>query len=130
MSRTLRLFAAVAVVAAVAAAAWTAAPAAARPMHVVVVISTHGADETASPANFAIRSGGTVTVTIRNTTRLFHTFTIRALGISVLVHPLRSTSVTFVAPKGIYEWRCVLCSSSAHPRTHAMRGKVFAIINT
>jgi heme/copper-type cytochrome/quinol oxidase subunit 2 len=98
-------------------------------MHVVIVISASAAGETASPANFAIRSGGTVRVTIRNTTRLFHTFTVHALGINVLVRPLRSTSVTFVAPKGIYEWRCVLCASSAHPHMHAMRGKVYAIVN-
>ncbi|MGZ4290957.1 MAG: hypothetical protein ACXVQQ_00025 [Gaiellaceae bacterium] len=129
MSRTLRLFTAVALAAGAVAATGTAASAPAQPMRVVVVISAHGNAESASPANFAIRSSGTVTVTIRNTTRLFHTFTIRALGISVLVRPLRSASVTFVAPQGVYEWRCVLCSSSAHPHMHAMRGKVYAIVN-
>jgi plastocyanin len=105
------------------------------PMVVVVDIYAAGHDEVAQPANLAVRAGGTTKIIVRNHTRLFHTFTIKALGISLLVRPAqgnvaRSTSVTFVAPYGIYEWRCVLCASTSHPRTHAMRGKVYAIVNT
>ena len=93
-----------------------------------------GSDETALPAAFAIRAGGTTTIVFRNHTQVFHTFTIRALGISVLVRParphgVRTTTVSFVAPYGVYEWRCVLCASSSHPHMHAMGGKVYAIVN-
>ena len=70
-----------------------------------------------------------MTLTIRNHTKQFHTFTVRALGIAVLVRPLRSTSVTFVAPYGVYRWRCVICASHAHPHMHAMVGRMYAIIN-
>ncbi len=105
------------------------------PLRVTIDIVAAGHDEVASPANLAVRSGGTTTLVIRNHTSLFHTFTVRALGLSVLVRParaggVRTTSVTFVAPHGVYVWRCVLCASSSHPEMHAMRGKVYAIVNT
>jgi nitrous oxide reductase len=98
-------------------------------MHVTIDITAAGTAENATPANFAVRSGGTVTLTFRNHTNLFHTFTVRALGISVLLRPMRATSVTFVAPYGVYVWRCVICSTAAHPRAHAMRGNMYAIVD-
>jgi plastocyanin len=88
----------------------------------------HG-DEAATPANIAVRAGGTVTITFRNHTRLFHTFTVSRLGMSILLPPRRSTSVTFVASYGVYKWHCLLCATKAHPHVHAMRGSVYAIIN-
>jgi hypothetical protein len=103
-------------------------------MHLTVNIYATGTDEAAMPGNIAVRAGGTVTITFRNHTALFHTFTIRALGISALIRPatagaaVRVSSVTFVAPYGVYEWRCVFCASTAHPHMHAMKGKVYAII--
>lgn len=136
MFRQLRLLAfAVVVASALVATAATAALARAPgPMVVTVDIYAAGHNEVAQPANLAIRAGGTTRIVVRNHTPLFHTFTIRGLGISVLVRPahgnvVQSTSVSFVAPYGIYEWRCVLCATTAHPRMHAMRGKVFAIVN-
>jgi hypothetical protein len=136
MSRQLRLLAfAAAVVCALVATATTAARARAPgPMRVTVDIVSAGQDEIAQSANFAIRAGGTTTVVFRNHTQAFHTFTIRALGISVLVRPaprhgVRLTSVSFVAPYGVYEWRCMICATRAHPHMHAMRGKVYAIVN-
>lgn len=136
MSRSLRLFA-FAVVVAVALVATAATAARARapgPMVVTVDIYMSGHDEIAQPANLAVRSGGTTRIIVRNHTPLFHTFTIRALGISLLVRPAhggvaRSASVTFVAPYGIYEWKCLLCATAAHPRMHVMRGEVYAIVN-
>jgi hypothetical protein len=135
MSRPLRLLAFVLVAAALVATAATAARVRAPSAMVVTVdIYTAGHDEIAQPANLAIRAGGTTTIIVRNHTPLFHTFTIRALGISVLVRPAhgnvaRSASVSFVAPYGVYEWRCMLCATPAHPHMHAMRGKVYAIVN-
>jgi hypothetical protein len=136
MSRQVRLlvFAAVVAIALVATAATAALAHAPGPMVVTVDIYAAGHNEVARPANLAIRTGGTTRIIVRNHTPLFHTFTIRALGISVLVppaygHVVRSTSVSFVAPYGVYEWRCVLCATSAHPQMHAMKGKVYAIVN-
>ena len=118
---------------ALAATVATAAPSHA-PLRVTVDIVAAGHDEVAMPANLAIRAGGMTTIVIRNHTKAFHTFTIRPLGISVLVRPatangVRATSVTFLAPFGTYEWRCVICASSAHPHMHVMQGKVYAIVN-
>ena len=103
-------------------------------MRVTVDIVAAGGNEIAQPANLAIRAGGTTTIVFRNHTHAFHTFTIRALGISVLVRPahghgVRSTSVSFVAPYGTYKWQCLICATPAHPKTHAMLGKVYAIVN-
>src|SRR5665213_2470610 len=131
MSSQLRLLAFVLVAAALVATAATAARARAPSAMVVTVdIYTAGHDEIAQPANVAIRAGGTTTIIVRNHTPLFHTFTIRALGISVLVRPahgnvVRLASVSFVAPYGVYEWRCLLCATPAHPHMHVMRGKVY-----
>jgi len=42
----------------------------------------------------------------------------------------RTTSITFVAPYGVYSWECVLCASGAHGHMHAMHGMMYAIIDT
>jgi len=136
MFRPLRLLALTAVVGiAVAATAVTAGgTSAAAPMRITVNIFPAGHDEITQPANLAVRAGGTVEITFRNHTPLFHTFTIKALGISMLIKPAHDGSVTlttvsFVAPYGVYTWRCLLCASGAHPHMHAMGGKVYAIVN-
>lgn len=131
----LLVFALIAALALVATAATAARTHAAGPLRVTVDIVANGHDEVATPANLAVRSGGSTTLVLRNHTHLFHTFTIPALGISVLVRPATSrgawtTSVTFIAPYGVYAWHCVLCDSPAHPHMHAMTGKVYAIVNT
>ena len=105
------------------------------PMRVTVDISAAAHDGSILPSNFAVRAGGTVTLTFRNHTHLFHTFTIRKLGNSLLIRPAvgdspRLTSITFVAPYGVYRWACVLCASGAHHQMHAMRGTMYAIVNT
>ncbi len=91
-------------------------------------------DQVALPANFAIRPGARVVVTFRNHTHAFHTFTIRALGISVLIAPAKGdapgiTKTSFEIPAyGVYSWRCVLCAAGAHSRMHEMSGKIYAIV--
>ena len=127
-------FLAVAVAALASASAVVARSQATAPMQVTIDIRAAGAVEAASPANIAVRAGGRVTVTIRNHTTLFHTFTIRALGLSAIVRPASHgtpgvAKLTFVAPYGVYTWRCLLCSTPAHPHMHAMKGTVYAIVN-
>ena len=130
MTRSVRLFATVAVVlAAGAVATATAAAPAPATMRVTLDIVAAGHDGVAEPANFAVRAGGTVSLTVRNHTGLFHTFTIRALGITLLVPPHRSVKTTFVAPYGVYNWRCVVCGTSGHPQMHRMGGRMYAIVN-
>ena len=136
MPMPLRCLAVVAVAfGALAAGAGVAARPAAEPMRLTVDISAAGHDGVVSPSTFAIRAGGTVTLTFRNHTRQFHTFTIPKLGISVLIRPAagaapRLTSATFVVPYGVYDWECVLCASGVHHQMHVMRGKMYAIVNT
>jgi plastocyanin len=133
MTRWLQVLA-VAVLATLAfSATSTARPRVPGAMRLTININAAGMNEAALPANIAVRAGGTVTVVFRNHTQLFHTFTIRGLGLSRLIQPARgghatTTRVTFVAPYGVYTWRCLLCASSAHPHTHWMGGKVYAII--
>jgi nitrous oxide reductase len=131
MTRTVRLFAATAVVlvGGSVAAATAAAPASSAPMHVTFNILSVGIESVASPTNFAVRSGGTVQLTVRNHTSFFHTFTVPALEITLLVPPHQSATTTFVAPYGVYSWRCVICSTGSHPHMHHMGGKMYAIVN-
>lgn len=136
MSRPSRLLVLVlaAAVALAAAVSTTASTRSAAPLRVTVDIRPAGLDEVAQPTNLAARAGGETTIVFHNYTHAFHTFTIPALGISVLIRPahgvvMQSTSVTFIAPYGTYVWHCVLCDSTTHPHMHAMRGKLYAIVN-
>jgi len=130
MTVPVRLVAAtIAALALAAAGAAAAGPAPAQPMRVTIDIARMGVDGTVVQSNFAVRAGGAVTLTIRNHTHVFHTFTVRALGISVVARPSRTTTVRFVAPYGVYRWRCVICTTAAHPHSHAMGGKMYAIVN-
>jgi plastocyanin len=118
-----------------AAAAGSAQRSVPTTMQLTIDITASNVNEAAQPANIAVRAGGTVTITFRNYTRLTHTFTMPALGISALIKPRHGdvagvSHVTFVVPYGVYEWRCMFCKGSAHPHVHAMQGKVYAIINT
>lgn len=92
------------------------------------IYAGHGA-ELVLPENIAVRAGGEVTVALRNHTREFHTFTIRALHVSVIVPPLKTASATFVAPYGVYSWTCLFCGTPQHPHDGPMGGKVYAIVN-
>lgn len=103
-------------------------------MQLTMSVYPAGTDEQTLPENIAVRAGGTVTITFRNYTRRFHTFTIRALDLTALLRPARSakspsvTRLTFIAPYGVYTWRCLFCATHVHPGTHPMQGKVYAIV--
>lgn len=76
-------------------------------------------------ANFAVRPGVPVTITVRNYTREAHTFTAPSLGLKVKIAPGSATSptvtrFTLVAPYGVFDWRCTDCPGD-------MQGKVYAI---
>ena len=91
-------------------------------------------DQEALPANFAVRPGVPVVVTFRNYTHSFHTFAIRALGVSVLIAPAKGgapavTRARFTVPEyGVYTWSCLICASGAHARMHAMTGRIYSIV--
>ena len=92
----------------------------------------HGREVVDVP-NFAIEPGVHVTVRFVNHTRLWHTFTVPGLRVGAMIAPQdaapRVTHVRFTAWRfGVFDWRCVLCESAAHPGVHQMRGKVYAII--
>ncbi len=77
-------------------------------------------------ANFAVRPGVPVTLTIRNYTRESHTFTAPTLGLNIKIAPGSPsaptvTRFTFVAPFGVFAWRCTDCPGD-------MQGKVYAIV--
>ena len=77
-------------------------------------------------ANFAVRPGVPVILTIRNYTRETHTFSSRALGLDFTIargSPSRPsvTRFTFVAPYGIYAWRCTDCPGD-------MQGTIYAFV--
>jgi hypothetical protein len=103
-------------------------------MHLTMSIYPAGNDEQTMPANIAVRAGGTVTITFRNYTREFHTFTVGKLGLTALIRPVaagqrvRVTSVTFVALYGVYTWHCLFCATHVHPGSRPMGGTVYAII--
>jgi hypothetical protein len=101
-------------------------------MHLTMTIYPVAGDEQTLPGNIAVRAGGEVTITFRNYTHMFHTFTVHALGVSALIRPAVGTkpgvsSVTFLAPYGVYTWRCLFCATHVHPDTRVMAGKVYAI---
>ena len=122
------VLAAAAALALVAVGAGTGARHAA-PMRVAIDIYAGHGSEVVLSENIAVRAGGEVTVTLRNHTKEFHTFTIRALHVSILVPPFRSGSGTFVAPYGVYSWTCLFCGTAQHPHDGPMGGKVYAIVN-
>jgi plastocyanin len=135
MPMSLRFLVLVAVVTGALVSGTTTAQPSVSPMQLTIDISARAHDGVVLPSNFAVRAGGTVTLTFRNHTHLFHTFTVRELGISVLIRPAvgaspRLTTITFVPRYGVYSWECVLCSAGAHPAMHVMHGKMYAIVNT
>jgi len=85
--------------------------------------------------NFAIEPGVPVRLTITNVTHRDHTFTIKSLGVSVLVGPAAgnvptSRTVTFTTRGyGVFDWNCLLCPDAHHEATTMqMGGKIYSII--
>jgi len=90
------------------------------------IVPTRDSEHVAT-ANFAVRPGVPVTLTIRNYTREAHTFTAPSLGLDVKIKPGSRTApsvtrFTVVAPYGVFDWRCTDCPGD-------MRGKIYAIAN-
>ncbi len=83
--------------------------------------------------NFAIQPGIPVRITLVNRTHDFHNFTVKALGVSMIVGPAHGSvpgkaSVTFVTQKyGVFDWTCLTCPSG-HAEKQPMGGKVYSII--
>ena len=85
--------------------------------------------------NFAVEPGVPVQITITNATHRSHTFTIRSLGVSVLVGPAvgdvpARQTVTFTTHGyGVLDWTCFLCPDTHHEATTTqMGGKIYSII--
>lgn len=100
----------------------------------IVTMSITKNGEHALPMNIAVRPGEPVVLNVGNYSREFHTFTIPALGVSVLIRPAigdwpRVTTVRFTARKlhGSISWFCVICPSGNHRQAHPMAGKVYVI---
>ena len=88
------------------------------------ILPTKGSEHVPT-ANFAVRPGVPVTITIRNYTREAHTFIAPALGLNVKIAPGSATAptvtrFTLIAPYGVFAWRCTDCPGD-------MQGKVYAI---
>jgi heme/copper-type cytochrome/quinol oxidase subunit 2 len=76
-----------------------------------------------------------VRLTVRNFTHEFHTFMIPGLAVTALVRPSvghtpRTTTVEFT-PRvaGTFGWRCVICPTGKHGRSHEMGGAVYVLID-
>lgn len=86
-------------------------------------------------ANVALAPGVPVRMTVTNSTREFHTFTVPGLGLSELVFPAdgqgaRKTTFTFTPREwGPFAWHCLICPSSLHGRPHSMGGILYVIID-
>ena len=78
--------------------------------------------EHVATANFAVRPGVPVTLTIHNYTREAHTFTAPSLGLNVKIKPGSPTApsvtrFTLVAPYGVIAWRCTDCPATCRERS-------------
>ena len=95
--------------------------------------STSMAAEGVVSENFAIQPGIPVRITLVNRTHAFHNFTVKALGVSMIVGPAHGSiatkaTVTFVTQRyGVFDWTCLTCPAG-HAETQPMGGKVYSII--
>jgi hypothetical protein len=84
--------------------------------------------------NVALAPGLPVRMTVTNTTKEFHTFTVPALGLSRLIlpadkHGARKTTFSFETNQwGSLAWYCIICPSGIHG-PHAMHGTLYLIID-
>jgi hypothetical protein len=96
--------------------------------------TTMAAERVVRP-NFAVEPGVPVRLSILNTTHRAHTFTIEALGLSVLIGPATGSApatrtITFTTHGyGVLDWACLLCPDAHHEATtRQMGGKIYSII--
>jgi len=118
-------------VAALTTLALTASAPASLPLPQIVTMTITSNGDRAVPMSFAVRPGVPVVLNVSNYSHQFHTFTIRALGVSVLILPAkgswpRVTTVRFTTQRSV-SWLCVICPSGIHGHLHAMAGKVYTI---
>jgi plastocyanin len=84
------------------------------------------------PADFTVKPGATVEVTVSNYDEATHTFTSTGLGTNQMIAAgsatkPATTTFTFTAPtkKGSYEWHCMMpCDPWAMPHAGYMEGSV------
>jgi hypothetical protein len=131
MSRRSRI-AVLAGVAALATLAPTASVRAGLPLPQYADMTVTRSGEHAVPMNFAVRVGQPVVLNVYNYSRQYHTFTVPALGVSVLILPAigswpRVTTVRFTVPtlRAALSWRCAICPSGNHREPHAMGGRIY-----
>ena len=78
-------------------------------------------------ANIAVVPGVPVVLTVINTTRDFHSFTIPKLHVNAVVVPGRPTTVTFTPREvGAYRWHCDFCPAVHH--SGGMGGTIYALV--
>ena len=122
------------VVTALAAAAALASPAGARnpwaplasngPQHVTIHILP---GDVVHDANIAVVPGVPVELTVINTSRQFHSFTIPKLHLNAVVMPGRATTIAFTPHEvGVYRWHCDFCPAVHH--TGGMSGTLYALV--
>lgn len=84
--------------------------------------------------NLALAPGVPVQLAVTNYTHEFHSFTVPALGLSVLVLPAHghsptTTTVSFTSwSAGPLRWHCAICPSGMHGRRHEMSGTLYLVV--
>ncbi len=132
MPMRLAAFGAAAAAALVAAVPAVAASPAPHPQQ--VGISFLRGDRVAE-GNVALAAGIPVHLTVTNYTSEFHTFTVPALHVSVLVPPAHGgtpahATATFTPHQwGVFAWHCLICPSGIHGRQHDMVGELYVIVS-
>ena len=127
-----RLAAALAAAALTSLAAGVAASSAGT--HVQHVTLTIRSGDRIEEPNLALAPGVPVRLAITNYTEEFHSFTVPALGLSVLVRPAHgqsptTTTVSFTSwTAGPLRWHCAICPSGMHGRRHAMSGLLYLVV--
>lgn len=77
--------------------------------------------------NIAVIPGVPVRLTVINTSREFHSFTIPQLHVNAVVMPHRATTITFTPHEtGVYRWHCDFCPAVHHSRS--MSGTLYALV--
>ena len=77
--------------------------------------------------NIAVIPGVPVRLTVINTSREFHSFTIPQLHVNAVVMPHRATTITFTPHEtGVYRWHCDFCPAVHH--SGGMSGTLYALV--
>ena len=125
MSRVLFVAAAALVLAAPAGARSPWAPLTSNgPQRVTIHIQP---GEVVRDPNVAVVPGVPVQLTVTNTSREFHSFTIPQLHVNAVVMPHGATTITFTPREvGAYRWHCDFCPAVHH--SGGMGGTLYALV--